>query len=67
MVRIHHKNVLIVYIISNELPWLKILEIGGGFVVGGVLGACVLKFINNVWLGIIFSVIIVAGGVKLIL
>lgn len=58
---------LIVYIIKNPLSWISVAEISGGFVLGGLIGAYILKFINNIWLGIIFSVIIIAGGVKMIL
>ena len=58
---------LIVYIINGGMPWMNVLKIGSGFIIGGVLGAIILKHINNVWLGIIFSVIIIAGGIKLLL
>ena len=53
--------------ISGNLEIINALKIGAGFVVGGLIGAIVLKFISNLWLGIIFSVIIIAGGIKLLL
>lgn len=58
---------LCVYLISGNLQIMNALKIGAGFIVGGVIGAIILKFISNVWLGIIFSVIIIAGGVKLLI
>ena len=58
---------LIVYLISGNLEIINALKIGAGFVIGGLIGAIVLKFISNLWLGIIFSVVIIAGGIKLLL
>lgn len=58
---------LVVYIISGNLQILNALKIGIGFVVGGMLGAIILKYISNLWLGIIFSLIIIAGGIKLLI
>jgi uncharacterized membrane protein YfcA len=43
------------------------LQIGVGFVVGGIVGALLLKKISNAWLGIIFSLIIIAGGIKVLI
>ena len=58
---------LIVYLISGNLEIWNAVKISIGFVIGGVLGAIILKKISNVWLGIIFSVIIIAGGIKLLI
>lgn len=58
---------LVVYMLSGNLEILNALKIGLGFVVGGLLGAIILKYISNLWLGIIFSVIIIAGGIKLLI
>jgi len=57
----------IIYILSGNIEWLKALNVSVGFIIGGILGAVILKKISNVWLGIIFSIIIIAGGVKLLL
>ena len=43
------------------------IKIGIGFVIGGVLGALLLKKISNIWLEIVFSVIIIAGGIKMLI
>lgn len=58
---------LVVYLISGNIEWIKSLNVCVGFVVGGIIGALLLKKISNIWLGIIFSVIIIAGGIKLLL
>lgn len=58
---------LIIYIIKGNMPWIDACKIGIGFVAGGVIGAYLLKIISNVWLGIVFSIIIIAGGLKMIL
>lgn len=58
---------LVIYIIRGNLPWMDALKIGIGFVAGGVVGAYLLKVISNVWLGIVFSIIIIAGGLKMII
>jgi uncharacterized membrane protein YfcA len=58
---------LIIYIIQGNLLLIDAIKIGIGFVIGGIIGAIILKHINNTWLGFIFSLIIIAGGIKLIL
>lgn len=58
---------LCVYLIGGNLQIIDAIKIGSGFIVGGVIGAIILKFISNIWLGIIFSIIIIAGGVKLLI
>lgn len=58
---------LVIYIIKGNMPWMDAFKIGIGFVTGGVIGANLLKVISNVWLGIVFSIIIIAGGLKMII
>ena len=58
---------LIIYLIRGNVLWLEMLNITAGFVVGGVLGALLLKKISNLWLGIIFSIVIIAGGMKMLI
>ena len=57
---------LVVYLFNGNLPIVDAVKIGIGFVVGGVLGANLLKKISNKWLGYVFSIIIIIGGVKMI-
>lgn len=44
----------------------KLWIITAGFVVGGVLGALLLKKINNTILQIVFAIVIIAGGIRLL-
>lgn len=58
---------LIIYIANGNMQWIDGLKISIGFVAGGYLGALLLKKISNVWLSLIFSMVIIAGGLKLII
>lgn len=58
---------LAVYLFNGNLPLIKSIEIGIGFVIGGVIGASILKKISNKWLGYVFSLIIIAGGLKMLI
>jgi len=58
---------IFIYVFSGNLPWEDACQVGIGFVAGGILGAYVLKYISNVWLGIVFSLIIIAGGIKMLI
>lgn len=58
---------LIVYYVKGNLPLEEAWQIGIGFVIGGIIGAILLKLISNVWLGIVFSVVIIAGGIKMLI
>lgn len=58
---------LVVYIVKGEMNYLDAIKITSGFILGGIIGALLLKKISNVWLGIIFSVIIIAGGIKILI
>ena len=57
----------VTYIISDNMLWLDGFQVGVGFIIGGILGALILKKISNVWLSIFFSLIIIAGGLKILL
>ena len=58
---------LVVYLFKGNLPILDAIKIGVGFVVGGVIGANILKKISNKWLGYVFSIIIIVGGIKMLI
>lgn len=58
---------LSVYIWGGNMQWVDGLKISIGFVAGGYLGALLLKKISNVWLSLIFGLVIIAGGLKLII
>ena len=56
-----------VYIISGTLDWDITFKCTIGFVVGGIIGALILKNIANLWLNILFAIVIIAGGIKLLI
>lgn len=58
---------LAVYFFNGYLPMVDALKIGIGFILGGAIGAMLLKLISNAWLGIVFSIIIIVGGIKMLL
>ena len=58
---------LVVYVFKGNLPIVESIKIGIGFILGGVIGANLLKKISNKWLGYVFGIIIIIGGVKLII
>jgi len=57
----------IVYLLKGSVDIGLAVNVGVGFVLGGVLGALLLNKINNVILKFIFAIIIILGGIKLIL
>ncbi|MGN1222082.1 MAG: TSUP family transporter [Christensenellales bacterium] len=56
----------VVYIASGSVNYLQLLYATIGFVIGGALGALLLKKLNNTALRIIFSLIMIAAGIKMI-
>lgn len=58
---------LVVYMVKGNLPIMDAMKIGIGFVLGGIIGANILKKISNKWLGYVFSAIIIISGVKIML
>lgn len=55
----------IIYIIKGSMDWLQLLYSSIGFVIGGVVGALLLKKLNNKVIRIIFSLIMIGAGIKL--
>jgi len=56
----------VVYLIQGALQWSIAGIVTSGFVVGGLIGAVALKKINNVALRVVFSLIIIASGIRLL-
>lgn len=57
----------VIYIIKQQLDFLLVLMVGIGFVVGGIIGSLLLKKINNNTLKIIFAIVMIAAGIKMII
>lgn len=57
---------LIVYFLGGKISWENTAFIATGFTLGGVLGALLLKKINNLLLKLIFSLVIIAGAIRML-
>lgn len=57
----------IVYYTNGNLDWNIILFVGIGSVIGGVLGAMLLKKLSNLTLQYIFAFVILFAGIKMII
>lgn len=57
----------IVYMIKGSIDYFDFSFVTLGFVVGGVAGALLLKKSNNIFLKILFSLIMIGAGIKIIL
>lgn len=57
----------IVYMLKGNVQWATAGVITGGFVLGGIAGALILKKINNTVLRIVFSLVIIAGAIKMLI
>lgn len=56
----------IIYIVKGNIDYIQLLWSSIGFIVGGGMGALLLKKIDNKVIRIIFSVIMVGAGVRLL-
>lgn len=56
-----------IYVINGSISSLPLLSVGLGVVLGGILGSYALKFLPPKAIKIIFALIMLAGGIKLIL
>ncbi len=56
----------IVYVLKGVYDLQVGVPVGIGFVVGGVIGSLVLKKLNGKVLCVIFTLLMIAGGIKLI-
>lgn len=58
---------IIVYLIRVPLDWAIFGFVGGGFVVGGAVGALLLSKLNGKIIRIIFVAVVLAGGIRLLI
>jgi len=56
----------IIYLIKQKLEIMLLVYVGIGFIVGGIIGSLLLKKINNKVLRIIFAVVMIVAGIKMI-
>ena len=58
---------IIVYLIKVQLNWEIFGIVGAGFVVGGAVGALLLKKLNGKIVRLIFIFIVLAAGIRLLI
>lgn len=58
---------IIVYVIKVRIDWLMFGFVGGGFVLGGALGAFLLSKLNGKIVRIVFILVVLAAGVRLLI
>lgn len=56
-----------IYVFKGAIESLPLLTIGLGVVVGGIIGAIALKILPSKLIRIIFSLVMLAGGVRILL
>ncbi len=56
----------VLYAIFGSYKWDLGLPVGIGVVIGGIIGALALKKISNFYISVIFSVVMVIAGVKML-
>lgn len=57
----------VIYVVSGNIQTFPLLSIGFGVVAGGILGAFALKFLPPKVIQILFAIVMLAGGIKLII
>ena len=57
----------LIYILKGSVAYDSLAFSSIGFVIGGIIGAFILKKINNKVLRIIFSIIMIGAGIKIII
>lgn len=55
----------VVYIAQGAVEWDTLIKVTIGIILGGILGAFLLNKMNNKLIAIIFSLITIAAGVKM--
>jgi uncharacterized membrane protein YfcA len=57
----------LVYLLRVHMDWYMFGFVGGGFVVGGVLGALLLRKLSGKIVRIIFILVVLAAGVRMLI
>ena len=56
-----------VYLYKNDLNFFDVIFITLGAVVGGIVGALFLKKLNAKWVRIIFAILMLGAGIKMVI
>lgn len=57
----------IIYLLSGTLETIPLVTVGAGVVLGGIIGSFILKVLPPKALRVIFALIMLAGGIRLII
>lgn len=57
----------IIYILNGNIQSLALLTVGGGVLIGGVLGSFLLKWLPEKFVGVIFAILMLVAGVRLLI
>ena len=57
----------IVYIVKNNLNFVELTFVTIGAIFGGTIGAIFLKKLNSKWVRVIFAVLMLAAGLKMVI
>lgn len=58
---------VVIYLIKVPINWAMFGIVGGGFVVGGAIGALLLKKLNGKIVRLIFIVVVLIAGARLLI
>ena len=56
----------IIYFLSGNLQTIPFLTVGSGVLLGGIVGSYALKFLPSKIIRIIFVLVMLAGGIRLL-
>lgn len=56
----------VIYVLSGNLQTLPFVAVGSGVVLGGILGSFLLKFLPTKVVQIVFIILMLAGGIRLL-
>ena len=58
---------IVVYLIRVKMDWPVFGFVSGGFVLGGIVGAFLLKKLNGKIVRIVFILVVLAAGIRLLI
>ncbi len=56
----------LVYALFSGIKWLTVGEVTLGFIAGGALGALLLRKISATWVQIVFALVMMTAGIKML-
>ncbi len=53
----------VIYFLKNNIEWQKLIPIGSGVFVGGIIGAILLNKLNSKLIRIVFDILMIIAGI----